>query len=82
MSTDTGKREPGDSFEIRKYLDIEVKLGKVRDELENSGKNKQCLVLIQRALKVWPVCMYVCMYVCINIWACCTHRRQEEDYLH
>ena len=36
------------------YLDIEAKMESVRDELRESGKNGECLALVQRAQRKWP----------------------------
>jgi hypothetical protein len=36
------------------YLDIEAKMGNVRNELRESGQHGECLALVQRALSVWP----------------------------
>ncbi len=50
------KGEEEDEEETRNslYLHIAAKLGRVHDELDDSGMNGECLMLIQQALQVWP----------------------------
>ena len=55
-TTDTGKRGRGASLESLRglYDDIDAKMTSVYEELKDSGVNRDCLALVQKARRVWP----------------------------